>query len=263
MNYAVMLSGGVGQRVGGDIPKQYIKIKGHMIITYALISIMKSEFVDVVQIVADEHWHKEIVDDIKSMGLDDSKVRGFTEPGENRQLSILNGMVSIINDRYGKGEKLVPSGMARSSFVSKEVESRIAADDTIFIHDAARPFLSEKMIERCYVALGEHEGVMPVLPMKDTVYLSEDGFKVSKLLKRSQVYSGQAPELFNLKKYYRANINLFPDDIIHIHGSTEPAIKAGMDVAMIEGDEGNFKVTTKADLLRCQEIIINEGMGVK
>ena len=98
--------------------------------------------------------------------------------------------------------------------------------------------------------------MMPVLPMKDTVYLSTDGGNsVSQLLDRSEIFAGQAPELFRLKPYYKATAGLLPERILSINGATEPAIIAGMNIAMIQGDEANFKVTTDADLTRFREIV--------
>ena len=80
----------------------------------------------------------------------------------------------------------------------------------------------------------------------------EEGKKIDALLNRSQIFAGQAPEVFRLGRYYEANQVLLPEKILTINGSTEPAILAGMDVVMIPGDEGNFKITTKADLERFQ-----------
>ena len=125
--------------------------------------------------------------------------------------------------------------------------------DVVAIHDGARPFLSVEMLKACYDALEGHDGVMPVLPMKDTVYLSRNGRQVDELLDRGCIYAGQAPELFLLKKYYQANLALLPERILEINGSTEPAVMAGMDIAMIPGDEKNFKITTEADLQRAAE----------
>lgn len=104
---------------------------------------------------------------------------------------------------------------------------------------------------RCYRALsedGDTEGVMPVLPMKDTVYLSKDGKDISGLIDRSSVFAGQAPELFRLEPYYEANVRLLPADILKINGASEPAVMAGMKIAMIPGDERNVKVTSAEDL---------------
>ncbi|MDE7233113.1 MAG: 2-C-methyl-D-erythritol 4-phosphate cytidylyltransferase, partial [Lachnospiraceae bacterium] len=100
-----------------------------------------------------------------------------------------------------------------------------------------------------------HDGVLPVLPMKDTVYQSTDGKRVGALLNRSEIYAGQAPEAFRIGPYYEANKKLCPDRILKINGSTEPAVMAGMDIVMIPGDEGNFKITTREDLERFKEII--------
>ena len=64
-----------------------------------------------------------------------------------------------------------------------------------------------------------------------------------------------AAEAFLFGKYYKANVRLLPDEIMKINGSTEPAIMAGMNVAMISGDEKNFKITTMQDLERFQRLI--------
>ena len=109
--------------------------------------------------------------------------------------------------------------------------------------------VSADMLSACVEACREHDGVVPVLPMKDTVYLG-DGRKITSLLDRGRVFAGQAPEAFLLGKYFEANRCLMPNQIDRINGSTEPAVMAGMDIAMIPGDEGNFKITTQMDLNR-------------
>ena len=223
MNIAVVLSGGTGTRLGAEIPKQYIRVNGRTIISYCLDVLERCENIDAVQIVADESWH----DVIMEGGL--SKFKGFSKPGENRQLSIFSALEDI--KRYA-GE-----------------------DDVVIIHDAARPCVSVEMFEDLIQACKEHDGALPVLPMKDTVYMSEDGESITSLLNRSQIFAGQAPEAFLFGKYYEANVRLLPKDILKINGSTEPAIMAGMDVAMIAGDEKNFKVTTVQDLERFQQLM--------
>ncbi|MBQ9277255.1 MAG: 2-C-methyl-D-erythritol 4-phosphate cytidylyltransferase [Lachnospiraceae bacterium] len=237
MNIALVLSGGTGTRLGSDIPKQYIKVNNKMIISYCLETLINNDNIDYIQIVADKAWHGEIEQELAN-----SKFKGFSNPGANRQLSIYNGLTDI---------------------------SKYADDDSyVLIHDAARPLLKDELINTCLKSVkGDknnmpmedgashiYDGVLPVLPMKDTVYMSEDGKSISSLLDRSKIYAGQAPELFHLGKYYEANKALLPDKIFAINGSTEPAIMAGMNIAMIPGDEGNFKITTKADLDRFFEL---------
>ena len=233
MRFAVLLSGGIGTRISSDIPKQYIRIAGHMIVTHALSVLLDSDHIDAVYIVAEQEWRDPILEDVKDTGLDTGRIQGFAPPGKTRQLSILNAMQLISKDSQEK--------------------------DTILIHDAARPLLTEELLEKCYKALSGHDGVMPVLPMKDTVYLSDDRKSVSELLDRSKVFAGQAPELFYFKPYYEANMKLMPDKILEINGASEPAVMAGMDIVMIPGDERNFKVTTDADMERFRRIMEDAG----
>lgn len=234
MNIALVLAGGTGSRLGADTPKQYLRVDGRMIISYCLKTLFDSEYIDAVWIVAEADWHDIIRQELSDGRLDAGKLKGFSLPGENRQLSIYNGLCDI---------------------------RRIAdTDAAVFIHDAARPLLTEALIGRCFEALAGHDGVMPVLPMKDTVYLSENGTAVSSLLKRETVFAGQAPELFVLDRYFDACRALLPDKILRINGSTEPAIMAGMDIVMVPGDERNFKITTHADLERFSKYIEENGM---
>ena len=235
---ALLLSGGTGSRVGGEIPKQYIEVKGRPVIFYSLRTLLYHEGIDLVQIVAEEMWRETIRNCVEQLreeeegpkpgGRGNSKFRGFSAPGKTRQLSILNGL--------------------------EDIRTYAGDSDYVLVHDAARPLVSAGQISACMEAVrAGHDGALPVLPMKDTVYLSEDGKKVTSLLDRRNVFAGQAPEVFVLGKYYEANRALLPERILGINGSTEPAVLAGMDIAMIPGDERNFKITTKQDLKRFQE----------
>ena len=237
MNHAIFLSGGTGTRTGSDIPKQYTRAGGYMMVTYALKPIIESEYIDDVYIVADDGWMADILSDVAKAGIDVTKIKGHALPGANRQASILNGMREILKSISESGD-----------------EEEIGEADTVLVHDAARPYLDTNLINDCYKALPGYDGVMPVVPMKDTVYLSEDGKSVSELLDRSKIYAGQAPELFALKKYYKANTALLPGKIFAINGATEPAVMAGMNIAMIPGNEKNCKVTTANDLEHFRQI---------
>lgn len=248
---ALLLSGGTGTRMGVGMPKQYIKVNGRPVIFYCLKSLFAHKGIDAVQIVADEAWRETVIQCMALLGeryIEDrhmqeqaaekesnvacsesrKKFRGFSAPGENRQLSILHGLTDIRN--------------------------YMADSDYVLVHDAARPLLSSAQITDCLDAAAGHDGALPVLPMKDTVYLSGDGRTVASLLNRNKIFAGQAPEVFLFGKYYEANRALLPKKILHINGSTEPAVMAGMDIVMIPGDEGNFKITTMADLRRFEQI---------
>ena len=224
MTIAILLSGGTGTRLGAEIPKQYLRIADRMIITYSLKTLLEHSEIDGVLIVAELEWRERILTDIKHLEQNTNKIISFAVPGVTRQFSIFNALQEVKKINF-------------------EVKN-------ILIHDAARPNLATDMITKCVVALKENDGVLPVLPMKDTIYYSENGSSVSQLLDRSRLFAGQAPEGFRFQEYYKANQSLLPNRLKEINGSTEPAVLAGMDVAMIAGDENNFKITTKADLER-------------
>nr|MCR5748446.1 2-C-methyl-D-erythritol 4-phosphate cytidylyltransferase [Lachnospiraceae bacterium] len=229
MNIALILSGGSGSRMHLSQPKQYLEISGKMIITYALQVVMGHKDIDAVQIVCSPEYESVISGQVSEyISQHEDKLKGFSKPGETRQLSIYNGL--------------------------KDIAAYASRDDVVIVHDAARPLVSLEQLTACIKACSSHDGAMPVLPMKDTVYFSENGDTVSELLDRKKIYAGQAPEAFVFGKYLEANESLMPDKIYNINGSTEPAVLCGLDVAMIPGDERNFKITTQADLERFTEI---------
>jgi len=235
---AIVLSGGVGSRIISDMPKQYVKVGDRMVISYCLETLMLHPQIDALRIVAAEEWRNPILDEMESLNIPMNKFEGFVEPGDSRQGSVVNSIKAVIDD-IGFDE---------------------ISDERVLIHDAARPCVTAEHISTIIEASEEHEGVMPALPMKDTVYLSDDGVTVTRLFEKNRIYSGHTPEVFDLKKYYNANILLVPGKIKLINGSSEPAVMAGMDVAMVAGDEDNFKITTMADLEKFKEMIKMRGI---
>lgn len=222
MNCALLLSGGTGSRIESKVPKQYLRVGTQMIITRSLLKLLAHPMIECVWIVACDEWQEVILDEVPVELV--GKLRGFAEPGETRSGSIVNGL--------------------------EVMQGVIGAEDVVLIHDAARPNVSGDTITACLEACKEHDGAMPVLPMKDTVYESVDGKLVTRLLDREHIYAGQAPEAFVYGKYVASYEKLNKEQIAALHGSSEPAIMAGMDIAMIPGDENNNKITTDVDLKR-------------
>ncbi len=222
-----------------DIPKQYIEVNGHMIIEYTLKAMLNWKTIDSLVIVAADEWQKKItkmLSETAFFGAGISKVffLGFASPGENRQLSIKNAL--------------------------EHIEDKMSDDARIMIHDAARPLTPEPLLERMEKAGCETDadGVMPYLPMKDTVYESRDGIHISRNLNRNEIFAGQTPEYFDYNKYKAAVDALSESGIMSVHGSTEPAVAAGMNVVMVPGDETNIKITTPKDMDDFINIIKND-----
>ena len=249
----ILLSGGVGARIGASTPKQYIEVHGKPILEYTLKEVKAWKAMDSLIIVADRQWW-EYIDDmvrrvfseelselgIQSRPYENFGFLGFAEPGKNRQLSIYNALRAI-RDYMGK-------------------------DAVVMIHDGVRPCLSAELIDRCDSALnhcnlvqGCSNGVMPYLEVKDTVYVKDAEGHISGMLDRGSLAAGQTPEFFDYWKYLKANEDLSEDEMMLIHGSTEPAVKAAMKIALVLGDESNFKITTPEDLQRFKQMLRVEG----
>lgn len=230
MNFAILLSGGIGHRLGSSIPKQYIECNGKPIICYSLNSLLINESIDELVVVAANEWIP-LIQTI-SANLNSTKPIYYANPGETRQLSIFNGLRAITTRH-----------------------TNITDIDLVIIHDAARPLLSEKLINLCLKIEDEYDGAMPVLPVKDTIYKSEDGLTISQLLDRSTLYAGQAPESFRLRRYFQAHEQLTLNELQKINGSSELAYRVGMRIKFVQGDPMNFKITDTKDLDNFIQII--------
>ena len=221
MVYALILSGGKGVRLGGDIPKQYIEVGGKPVIGYSLDTFQKHEKIDGIVIVADTSWQDYLSKYIENNGI--SKFSVFAPAGISRTHSILNGMKAL-----------------------KDIN---AEDDAIVIvHDAARPGVTDSIIDGCVAGLDENDCAMPVLPVKDTVYLSKDHKTISSLLKRDELVAGQAPESVRLGQYYGIISAKTDEELMSISGTSAVVYESGLKVGLFEGSEKNYKITTTADL---------------
>ncbi|MBQ9361759.1 MAG: 2-C-methyl-D-erythritol 4-phosphate cytidylyltransferase [Lachnospiraceae bacterium] len=222
---AIILSGGVGNRMEGNLrtPKQYMAVAGRPVIEHTLLRIREWRGMDSIIIVAEEKWQdylEPLINEIFS-GRSISFL-GFSFPGNNRQLSILNAL--------------------------RDIKEDMSEDAVVMVHDAVRPRVSEELLARCDAAIGKGDGVMPYLHIKDTVYISEDGDYISENISRDRLYAGQTPEFYNFWKYLDANEALSHEEILSVKGSSEPAVMRGMRITLVQGDEANFKITTKEDM---------------
>ena len=235
MNIAIILSGGVGTRMGKDIPKQYIEVNNLPIISYCLKTFLSNENIDAVVIGVADEWRDYVEKQIEL--FNSNKPVHFTIPGETRQYSIFNALNLI----KGLGYK---------------------EDDIVIIHDAARPLVSNELINSCLNGCLHADGVMPVIPVKDTIYLSRNAKEIDSLLNRNHLWAGQAPEAFVFGKYLNVHDAMSREDLLKINGSTEIAYNAGLKIELIEGDFMNFKITTPEDLSNFENIIstLNESI---
>jgi 2-C-methyl-D-erythritol 4-phosphate cytidylyltransferase len=225
--WGILLSGGVGSRLSElHIPKQYYKVDDKPIIAYTWDHLSASTKIDQIVIVAAPEWREMIREYLQNRR---EKLYGFCQPGTSRQSSIYSALQYL-----------------------HEIADE---DDVVIVHDAVRPFASSELIDKCINTIPQYDGAMPVIPTKDTLYESHDGRLAEKSLKRDRIFAGQAPEAFLFGKYLRSNEVISEEEMAEIRGSSEPALRAGMTIRMVDGEESNFKITTKHDIIQFQRIM--------
>lgn len=229
MNYAIILSGGIGTRMNiEDFPKQYLKVEDKPILLYTVETTESSVEIDKIIIVVADEWKEQVISWMKEYHI--TKFLDVAKPGETRQESILNALEVCAT--YSKND-----------------------DDNVIIMDGVRALMTSQLISNCVKQLDEHEGCMPVIPVNDTIYQSNDCKKIDNLLDRSILWAGQNPEGYKLKRYLEINRDMPKEKLALIRGSSEIGFYYGMDICLFPGEDTNFKITTPADLSRFKTIV--------
>ena len=227
MNTAIILAGGVGSRMGVDRPKQFLMVQDKPIISYCLDIFQNHDEIDSVVVVVSEQWQDFVEEYAAKYGV--TKIKGYAPAGKSRQHSIYNGL--------------------------KCIDENVPDTDIVIVHDAARPLVSNQIISDCIKGATDYDGAMPVISVKDTVYQSKDGEEIGCLLKRSELFAGQAPESFKFRKYFDIHNQVTDEEIGATAGSSEIAYRHGMEIRMVKGSERNLKITTIEDLETFETIL--------
>lgn len=130
--------------------------------------------------------------------------------------------------------------------------------DAVLIHDGARPFVSRALIDKLIAALETHEGAAPALPVADALWQGKDGM-VTGTVDRTGLFRAQTPQAFRfgaIVSAHREHFELAADDV-------EVALGEGIDVAIVEGEQTNLKLTWPGDLARAEAILKGREMDVR
>lgn len=236
---AVLLAAGKGSRMKSKVAKQFMELDGKPLIYYALETIEKSNIIDDCILVTGEEsveWvKKEIV-----AKYNFSKVDCVIVGGDERYASVANAMCFIAEEKLKVPNK----------------------NGIVFIHDGARPFLTEEILKRTYEATIETGACVAAVPSKDTVKISdEEGFAAT-TPDRKMVWNVQTPQVFGtelITKAYRtltekltelkAQGILVTDDASVVERFTNHKVK------LVEGSYKNIKITTPEDLIVAEAML--------
>ena len=231
MIYGAMLAGGSGTRVkSSDVPKQFIEIGGDPVIIHTLKNMLKVPRFDRVYIACRE--------DFKDY-LKEKVAENISQP---ERVRIISG-----------GKERMDSIRCVTDAIS--ADNGIHEEDVIVIHDAVRPFVTEKILNDSIDAAAKYGACVCGLPCADTILHSFKGDIVDDIPARSELFCGQAPDSFRLAHFIRMQENLTPEQKAVITGTSQICTMNGQPIHIIEGDAINFKITTDSDLLMVRTLL--------
>lgn len=224
VNSAVIAAGGSGLRMGGEIPKQFIKICGIPVIIRTLLKFEECDAVDETVIVA----RNEDVDIIKRLASEYGvkKISDIVPGGATRQESVLNG-IKAANGKY------------------------------VFIHDAARPFVTREQINKVIEQTHRCGAAALGVTVKDTLKTVDGGGMIINTVSREDKYCIQTPQGFEKSFLINAHTKALNDGL-SVTDDCALAEYMGKPIKVIDGSSLNIKITTPEDILIGEGILKSE-----
>ena len=214
MDYAIIVAGGKGTRMGASIPKQFLPVNGLPVLMQTIKRFKECgdglEIIIVLPKEQHEYWYELC------------KKHRFTstytvaEGGETRFHSVKNGLAMIPDD----------------------------AEGIVGIHDGVRPFPSVEVIRNCYETARTAKAVVPVIPVVETL-IHIDGQGNSETVPRDSYRLVQTPQAFDIQLLKRAYKQPYQDSFTD-DASVVDSI--GQEITLIDGNRENIKITTPFDL---------------
>ncbi len=212
----VIVAAGRGERAGQEGgPKQYRHIGGKAVIRHTVDAFRSSDQVGRIVVVVHRDDHQTAAEALGSVVTDCTLVTG----GATRQASTLLGLKALTEN----------------------------APAHVMIHDAVRPFVDERLVERIVGRLGAHQGVIPALAVSDTLKKASEGV-VSATIERTGLHSAQTPQAFPFQPILAAHLAAAEQGLENFTDDAAIAEWAGLAVHIVEGSPDNIKLTWKRDL---------------
>jgi ribitol-5-phosphate 2-dehydrogenase (NADP+) / D-ribitol-5-phosphate cytidylyltransferase len=218
-NVAVLLAGGVGVRVGLDIPKQLIKVAGRTILEHSLAALHAHPMVDSITVMM--------------------------TPGH------LDAVRAIVRGGgYDKVTEILEGGETRSETTMRALESLGGEECKVLFHDAVRPLLSQRIIGECFEALDRYPAVDVAIPSADTIIQVGDDNVIQDVPPRASLRRGQTPQAFRSSVIEQAYALAADDPDFVATDDCTVVLRYLPDqpIWVVRGDERNMKVTDPIDV---------------
>ncbi len=224
MNVALVIAGGSGQRMGMDIPKQFILVEGKPIIVYTLETFERHPMVDAIEVVCVDGWHDQLLAYAHEYGIE--KLRWVVPGGHTAQESIRNGVFAL--------------------------EPHCKDDDIVIVHDSIRPIVDEFVLTDVVEMALEKGNAVTSLPYNEQIFLlsEEDPTTTTAYIPRETLRRVSTPQAYRFdlidSKYHEAYATG-----VGIRGSAYAntmMVELGVRLNFAKGSDKNIKLTTSDDL---------------
>ncbi len=222
MNIAVIIAGGVGQRMGHNLPKQFIKVYDKPIIAYTLENFQHHPLIDAIEVVCIDGWQEDMLGYIEEYNI--TKFKWMVTGGASAQESIRNGVENL--------------------------KGKCSPDDNIIIHDGIRPLVDEDVLNDVIEKCNTYGNGVTSLPYNEQIFVIDDEISTSKYIPRETLRRVSTPQAYKLDKLLWAYEKAFREEI-GIYGSSYTntmMVELGEKLYFAKGSDKNIKLTTNDDL---------------
>lgn len=223
---AVLLAGGIGERAGLGMPKQFAQLRGRTILEHSLAAL---------------HDHPRISGVLVVMAA------GYTDAAQ------------VVTAAYPRVLRVIEGGASRSTSTVRALDWLAAAglDADVLIHDAARPLVTAGSIDRCITALESVAAVGVAVPSTDTIFRTDASGAIVEVPPREELWRAQTPQGFRLatlRAAYDAAL-ADPDFVATDDCSVVQRYLPDVPVVVVPGDERNMKLTGPLDLAIAERLL--------
>lgn len=234
MVYGVVLAGGIGSRMGGDKPKQYLIVKEKPIIIYTIEKFFSCPQFEKVIVLCPSQW----VEHTKNL------IKKYIAPAQDK--------VVVIEGGNTRNETI----MNAIDFI--ESEGNLNEDTIIVTHDSVRPFVTHRIIKENIEACKKYDACDTVVPATDTIVEAQNGKTISNIPNRQVMYQGQTPQSFKALKLKNMYNSLSEEEKNILTDAAKIFVLKGEDVALVEGETFNIKITYPYDLRIAKSLLEDE-----
>lgn len=232
MNYVIIIAGGVGNRLGASVPKQFVEVLGKPVIAYTMEHFQNHPEIDAIELVCVDGYQEHLKDITDKYGI--KKLLKIVKGGSEYERSIMNGVAGL-------------EGVANP-------------DDIVMIHWSASPFINEEIISD-NIRVCKEKGNAITASYSYLLYGSNDGDCAMKAINRESFMTLSAPQSFlykNIVDLYRQVEEKKLFETIDEHHTTVFMAELGIPLFFSKGSHTNIKITTKEDLDLFRGYLLNK-----